>query len=107
MSKLCPSCFFIGKGKNGVLNGNQFVGIGFVGVGIYGLVSRNMIFGSYEGWIALNVLLIGLGIFRIVEHYLGGNICPKCKAKPMIDVSSPKAIRLIKEHDFENSDTKP
>ena len=104
MSKLCPSCFFIGKGKHGFLNGNIFVGIGFVGVGIYGLITKNMIFGSFEAWIGLNVVLIALGIFRIVEYYVGGNICPKCSAKPMLDVSTPKAIKLIKEHNF---DTKP
>lgn len=100
MSKLCPHCYFIGRGKNGFLNGNQYIGIIFVALGIFGLVRDDYLFGSYAAWIGLNVLLIALGIFRIVEHYVGGIICPKCAYKPMIAVDTPEAIRLIKEHDF-------
>ena len=50
--------------------------------------------------IGLNVVLIALGIIRIVEHFLGGYICPECNYKPMLKVASPEAIKLIKEHDF-------
>lgn len=101
MSKLCPQCYFIGRGKNGVLNGSFVVGVIFVGIGIYGLTNKDFLFGSYAMWVATNTILIGLGIIRIVEHFVGGKICPKCNSKPMLNINTPKAINMIKEHEFD------
>ena len=100
MSKLCPKCYFIGRGNNGPLNGGFIIGVIFVGIGIYGLTIENFLFGSYAASIGVNVILIGLGIIRIVEHFLGGNVCPECRYKPMLKIATPEAIKLIKEHDF-------
>lgn len=101
MSKLCSNCYFIGRGKNGVLNGSFVVGAIFVGIGIYGLTNKDFLFGSYAMWVGTNTILIGLGIIRIVEHFVGGKICPKCSNKPMLAVNTPQAIKLIKEHEFD------
>lgn len=107
MSKLCPKCFYIGRGKNGPLNGSFVVGAVFVLIGIYGLTNQDFLFGSYALWVATNSILIVLGIIRIVEHFIGGNLCPKCGFKPMLKVDTIQAINLIKEHDFEQPETEP
>jgi len=107
MSKLCPKCFYIGRGKNGPLNGSFVVGAVFVAIGIYGLTNQDFLFGSYALWVATNSILIVLGIIRIVEHFVGGSLCPKCSFKPMLKVETPEAINLIKEHDFEELKSEP
>jgi len=104
MSKLCSKCYFIGRGKNGVLNGSFVVGVIFVGIGIYGLTNKDFLFGSYAMWVGTNTILIGLGIIRIVEHFVGGKICPKCSNRPMLAVNTPEAIKLIKAHEFNFGD---
>ena len=107
MSKLCPKCFYIGRGKNGPLNGSFVVGAVFVAIGIYGLTNQDLLFGSYSLWVATNAILIVLGIIRIVEHFVGGKLCPKCGFKPMLKVETPEAINLIKEHNFEEPKAEP
>ena len=107
MSKLCPKCYFIGRGKNGPLNGGFIIGVIFVGIGIYGLTIENFLFGSYVASIGVNVILIGLGIIRIVEHFLGGYICPECNYKLMLKIATPEAIKLIKEHEFKFEQAHP
>jgi hypothetical protein len=106
MSKLCPKCYFIGRGKNGVLNGSFVIGAVFVAIGIYGLTNKDLLFGSYALWVGTNSILIVLGIIRIVEHFVGGKICPKCSYKPMLAVNTPEAIRLIKAYDFDFGEEK-
>lgn len=101
MSRLCPQCYFIGRGKNGPLNVSFLVGSVFVAIGIYGLTNKDFLFGSYAMWIGVNSILIALGIIRIVEHFVGGTLCPKCNYKPMLKIETPEAIKLIKEHDFD------
>lgn len=101
MSRICPNCYFIGRGKNGPLNASFVVGVVFVAIGIYGLTNKDFLFGSYFMWVGTNSILIALGILRIVQHFVGGNLCPSCSYKPMIKVNTLEAIKLIKEHDFE------
>ena len=107
MSKLCPKCFYIGRGKKGPLNGSFVVGAVFVAIGIYGLTNQDLLFGTYSLWVATNAILIVLGIIRIVEHFVGGKLCPKCGFKPMLKVETREAINLIKEHDFEEPKAEP
>ena len=106
MAKLCPKCYFIGRGKNGVLNDSFVIGAVFVAIGIYGLTNKDFLLGSYALWVGTNSILIVLGIIRIVEHFVGGKICHKRSYKPMLAVNMPEAIRLIKEYNFDFGEEK-
>jgi len=114
MSKLCPNCHYIGKGKCGnflyeFLFCSLSLGLMFIALGIVNLIRHSDISVVNLGWeglpyIFIYIALISfpflLGGINIFNYFRGGKICPKCKSKPMLSLDSPEAIKLIKEYDL-------
>lgn len=116
MSKLCPNCHYIGKGKYGnflyeFLFCSLSLGLMFIGLGIYNLITRydtpfpttesaliNIL--TYIVYIVFFSFPFVWGIINIANYFRGGKTCPKCNNKGMLPLDNPESIRLIKELDL-------
>ena len=99
MSKLCPNCHYIGKGKHSFLSGNIYLAIlDFVAVAI--ILYTGQVFGSKIVGLLFGIFFLLVGVKNVIEYYKGGNICPSCNYKPMIPLDKREAQQIIKENNL-------
>lgn len=104
MSKLCPKCNYVGKGKFHSLSSffiaNIYFGALIIAIGL-SYVFRAPI-STLEGTLGriFGFPLIIFGVYNIMNYFSKGKTCPKCSYKEMLPLDDPKALELIKKYDL-------
>lgn len=113
MTKLCPKCYYLGKGQKRFLDkiiphGNYVVAASTLSYFLYRIsfgVEKLEIDGPGTLATSIFTLLIStysiaLVILLILFSISGSKTCPKCSYKEMLPLDSPEAINLIKKYDL-------
>ncbi|MEW6146101.1 MAG: hypothetical protein AB1598_13905 [Thermodesulfobacteriota bacterium] len=104
MSRLCPICNYIGKGKNDTLSdfftANIYGAALSIAIGL-GFVVRESIL-DLKGALhhVVGYFFIMFGVFNLLNYFSNGKTCPKCGHKEMLPLDNPEAIILIKKYDL-------
>lgn len=113
MTKLCPKCHFIGKGKYygwfyDFFLANIYLGITLVVVVLYNITDEKLSeidmtwYGFMEFILIIVILMIPAlwGVINILNYLRGGKTCPKCQYSDMLNLDDPDALTLIKKYDL-------